>query len=93
MNDRFVIDQSRAMADRVQNATGMDDGGRADLAYRLALSRSATPAEKARAVKYINEFQREAAASTRDSLKASRSDAWASFCQALLGSAEFRYLN
>jgi hypothetical protein len=93
MNDPFVIAQARNMAARVQNATGMDDAGRVDLAYRIALSRSATPTEKARTVRYVNEFQRETENTTKDSLKASRSDAWASFCQALLASAEFRYLN
>ena len=81
------------MAERVQNATGMDDAGRVDFAYRLALSRSATAGEKARTLKYISEFQRQAMAVTKDSVKGTRTDAWASFCQALLAGAEFRYVN
>jgi cytochrome c553 len=93
MNDPFVIEQAGHMAERVQNATGLDDAGRVDYAYRLGLSRPATTAEKARVLKYISEFQRQAMSVTKDSLKGSRTDAWASFCQALLAGAEFRYLN
>jgi hypothetical protein len=92
MNDPFVIEQSRDMAARVQTATGLDEAGRVDLAYRIALARGATAAEKARAIKYVNEFEHEASYSTKDAPKASQSDAWASFCQALLAGAEFRYL-
>jgi hypothetical protein len=93
MNDPFVIQQAKGMAVRVQGAPSLDDGARIDLAYHLALARPASSAEKARALRYIGEFQREATYSTKDSVKNARADAWASFCQALLGSAEFRYLN
>ncbi|HWE04777.1 MAG TPA: PSD1 and planctomycete cytochrome C domain-containing protein [Tepidisphaeraceae bacterium] len=93
MNDPFVIEQASHLAERVRSATGMDDAGRVDFAYRLALSRSATASEKARTLKYIFDFEHQALSVTKDSLKGSRSDAWASFCQALLAGAEFRYVN
>ncbi len=93
MNDPFVIEQARTMATRVNSPTGLDDARRVDLAYHLALARPATAAEKARAIRYISDFQHDAVHSTKDSLKTARTDAWASFCQALLASAEFRYLN
>ncbi len=87
MNDPFVTDSAHRMADRLQTATGMDDPARVDLAYRLALGRSASATEKARALRYVNEFQHDAMMSTKDSVKGSRSDAWASFCQILMGCA------
>jgi hypothetical protein len=93
MNDAFVIEQAHDMAARVQNAAKLDDPGRVDLAYRLALGRGASATEKTRAVKYISEFQHDAGYTAKETLKNSRADAWASFCQALMGSAEFRYLN
>ena len=69
------------------------DAARVDLAYHMALGRPATAAEKSRGAKYVSDFQHEATYVTKDNLKTARTDAWASFCQALLGSAEFRYLN
>ena len=92
MNDHFVIEQAHNLALHVQNATGTDDAGRVDLAYRLTVARPPTAPEKAR-LAYLSDFQHEAVQTTKDSGKAAKSDAWASFCQALLGSAEFRYLN
>jgi len=93
MNDPFVTAQAREMGERVQNATGMDDPARVDYAYRLALGRAATTAEKSRAARFLTDFQHDDMLVNKTSLKTSRADAWASFCQALMGSAEFRYLN
>ena len=43
----------------------------------------------------MNEFARDAAAPAKGAKNATnpKTEAWASFCQVLLASAEFRYLN
>ena len=93
LNDPFVTGQAHRLATRLQNATGVDDAGRVDLAYRITLSRSASASEKARVLRYLSDYQRESVMSSSLPLHSSRSEAWASFCQALLAGAEFRYLN
>ncbi|MDB5300461.1 MAG: Planctomycete cytochrome, partial [Phycisphaerales bacterium] len=90
MNNPFVIEQSHQLAARVLESKTMTDAARVDLAYRLTLSRPATTAQRQRALAYIADYAK--SASPKDAAKA-RTEAWASFCQALLGGAEFRYLN
>jgi hypothetical protein len=79
MNSPWVIEQSRHFAQRLLTDSALDDAGRVDRAYRLALSRPAADAERARALAYVQRLGGE-------------EKAWASFCQALLASAEFRYV-
>jgi hypothetical protein len=86
MNSPFVREQAGHMAKRLLAAPSLDDAGRADLAYRLALARPATARERDRAVGYV-----QGPAGTSQKEDATR--AWAQFCQALLASAEFRYLD
>jgi hypothetical protein len=86
MNDPFVLNHAEQMASRLLDHDWMDQGARIDLAYKLAYGRLATTLEKQRATQYL------ASVSGQDSKKG-QADAWASFCQALLASAEFRYLN
>ena len=64
--------------------TRLDDAGRVELAYRLCYARSATMPEKERALKYLTETAKEAGGKAPD--------AWTSYCQVLLASAEFRYI-
>jgi len=142
MNDPFVRRQSLALAERLVGQAGLDDAGRAALAYRLTLGRSPTPAESERALGYLADYEVAARAAPEASPEAAgsptvavasaskepeatdkekprpavpvnpdevipedgpvveevdragdpRTAAWASFCQALLGSAEFRYV-
>jgi hypothetical protein len=84
MNSPFIAEQSKHLAQRLL-AAQMDDAARVDLAYRLAYSRSATAAERERAVQYVQQSAQELG--DKDPARA-----WASFCQALFASAEFRYL-
>ncbi|MDB5331713.1 MAG: hypothetical protein JWP03_2864 [Phycisphaerales bacterium] len=90
MNNPFVIEQSHHFATRLLDAKLPTDAARVELAYRLALSRTPTAAERQRAIAYVADYARSDAG--KDGAK-SHAEAWASFCQALLGSAEFRYLN
>ena len=67
LNDPFVRRQSLALAERLLRRTDLDEAGRFDLAYRLALNRPATTREVERARSYVTEYsschRREAAAS------------------------------
>ncbi|MDB5289538.1 MAG: Planctomycete cytochrome, partial [Phycisphaerales bacterium] len=90
MNNAFVIEQSHGLAARVLESKTPSDAAKVDLTYRLTLSRNATAAERQRALAYIADYAR--SASPKDPARA-HAEAWASFCQALLGAAEFRYLN
>jgi hypothetical protein len=94
-----VRQQSQALAERLLGRADLDDAGRIALAYRLTLGRVATVREVERVNGYLTEFQAAArtaaAASSKSKTPAAvlgRTAAWASFCQALLASAEFRYL-
>jgi len=94
MNNSFVLDQSHRLAEKLLAAPKLDDAGRVDLAYRLALSRPPTPTETARALQYAASYARDdSSVGNAKSGNNPKTDAWASLCQALFCSAEFRYLN
>jgi hypothetical protein len=86
LNDPFVRQQSRALAERLLRDSS-DDAHRMDAAYRLTLGRSATAKEVARVREYLAEYP-----ATGQEPGNAKTAAWASFCQALVGSAEFRYV-
>jgi hypothetical protein len=83
LNSKFVTTQAGAMAERVLQAD--DERARIDLAFQLAFARSATNEEQTRTIAFLAECNTDG--------KAARLQAWTTFCQALLASAEFRYLN
>jgi cytochrome c553 len=56
LNDPFVRVQSQALAERLLQPAKMSDARRIDLAYRVALGRSATAAETARATEYLAQY-------------------------------------
>jgi hypothetical protein len=87
MNSPFVLEQAKSMAQRLLGDDKMDDAGRVGRAYQMAFARPPTDAERERAVGYIRK--------TLESMSKEKNaplSAWASFCQALLASAEFRYV-
>jgi hypothetical protein len=91
LNNTFVREQSAAMAERIL-ATPLAHPQRITLAYELALGRRPTNSEQQRAEAYLL-----AEARGLIPIKAGRKDdaaelSWSTFCQALLASAEFRYL-
>ena len=88
LNDPFVRLQAQTLAERMLKLADLDDAARVHLAYRLTLSRAATMPEIARAERYLADFALDTGKNSVDSEKA----AWASFCQAILASAEFRYV-
>jgi cytochrome c553 len=89
LNDPFVRRQAGALADRLLQAHS-DDATRVDRAYRLTLCRAPTAQEVERMTRYLVDY----AATVADSGNAGNAGelAWASLCQALLASAEFRYI-
>ncbi len=95
MNSSFVIEQSGHAARRLLSADGLDDAGRIGLAYRLFLSRPATDRERERVMGYLKEVLSQNHESQNDKANGVQDvklAAWASVCQTLFGSAEFRYL-
>jgi hypothetical protein len=82
MNSPFVLDQAKGFADRLLAAKTLDEAGRIDLAFRLALARTATPQERERVLLFLQNVQG----------SQNQAAAWTAFCQNLLASAEFRYL-
>ena len=61
-------------------------------AFRVALSRPPSDEEQTEASRFVRQCQK-AFEKEREGSKDNRTDAWASLCQALIASAEFRYLN
>jgi hypothetical protein len=91
MNNAFVLQESEAAAKRLLALTESDEG-RIDAAFRTVFARPATDAERQR----IGEFLRHQLASLPAAEAANAATptetAWALVVQALLASAEFRYL-
>ena len=88
MNSGFVLKQSEQMAKRVLGHKG-DERARIELAYRLALGRLPTDRERASVASYLTDYRK--AVEAVDSRNANLA-AWASFCQTLFASGEFRYV-
>jgi hypothetical protein len=73
-----------------EEASG-DTATRVNWVYRRALQRDATGEELSRAIELVKETQNELDSGT---LKADReTSAWASLCQGILASNEFRYID
>lgn len=77
MNNAFVIEQAKTLANRVANEEDLDTTKRIALAYRLTLSRHPTASELQRAIAFVGEAQPED---------------WQLFCQMLLCLNEFAYI-
>ncbi|MDD9867558.1 MAG: DUF1553 domain-containing protein, partial [Verrucomicrobiales bacterium] len=82
MNSPFVSNQAVAMARRIMNRTEQPAEG-IRLAYELAFARAATDDEVSKAQNFLSEVSEE-----KDT-----PGQWAVFCQALIASAEFRYIH
>jgi Protein of unknown function (DUF1549)/Protein of unknown function (DUF1553)/Planctomycete cytochrome C len=90
MNNPFVIVQSNQMARRVLGSRDLEPDARIDLAYRFALGRVATEREKSNVNGYLASYRKSVASAEPKSNP--ELAAWASFCQTLFASGEFRYL-
>ena len=83
LNSPFVIEQANRFSQSLLTAAE-DDEMRVKLAFRRALGREPDEKELAQALELVQ--------LTRSSLK-SDDKAWASLCQALLVTNEFRYID
>jgi hypothetical protein len=81
LNGKFVIEQSKALAERLAK---IPEGKRIDKAFQILFSRPATSEEIKRSRSFVEDFIGE---------EQSELEAWTTICQAMLASAEFRYLN
>ena len=91
MNNSFVRAQAAALAQRVL-AAPITYPERIRLAYQLALSRPPAERELARAQQFLLGEARGLIPVKAGSKADAADGAWSAFCQALLASAEFRYL-
>ena len=90
MNNPFVLRQSEEMAKRILKDKDRDQATRIDMAYRLALAGLATKEEHAAVAKYINAYRQKVAGAGHKGNP--QLAAWASLCQTLFESGEFRYV-
>ncbi|HWY86700.1 MAG TPA: PSD1 and planctomycete cytochrome C domain-containing protein [Gemmataceae bacterium] len=88
MNDPFVMVQATTMAQRLLATPDLSQDGRIDLAYRLALGRSPNEHERAAVKSYLPAYRKSVEAAAPMSYPVAA--AWASFCQILFASGEFR---
>jgi len=105
MNDRLVLEWSRALASRVLNDSGLTALQQVDRAYLLALSRSPNPREEKAVLEFLD--QQSAVAGERlarnekvllpdnppANVAPARAAAFVDFCHTLLNSNEFLYVN
>jgi cytochrome c553 len=85
LNSGFVYRQAETTAKKLLDSP--DREARIEQAYVNVLSRNPTPAETDRARTFLKTF------AESDNTSESEVRAWTAFCQALLASAEFRYIN
>ena len=85
MNNPLVKYMADRFAERLLKMDRLDDERRVEQAYLLALGRAPSDAMKQQALAFLEQCEKE------DGM--SEVDAWSSFCQALYGSAEFRYVD
>jgi hypothetical protein len=91
LNHPFVREQSRAFAKRLLEDPALTDGQRIDLAHRLAYGRLATPIEKEETNAFLTAFLQSPAIGEKPEAER-RPAAWQAFCQSLLCSNEFLYV-
>ncbi len=84
MNNPLVKYMAGKFADRLLRMDKLDDPKRLDMAYLLALGHEPDPAVKKEALAFLEQ-------SMGDDGKTPQ-EAWSELCQALYGSAEFRYV-
>jgi hypothetical protein len=80
MNSRLVAEWSRAFAGRVRNDAGQSLDGMLDRAWKLAVQRPPTAAERADARAFLER-------------SSATPEAWVDLCQTLLSTNEFLYIN
>ena len=91
LNHPLVRGQSRTFAERIMAGAALPDERRIELAHRLAYGRSATPIEQDDTQAFLLSFMQSSALAGKPEQE-QRLAAWQAFCQSLLCSNEFLYL-
>jgi len=84
LNSPLVKHFADKFGERLLKMDKLSDPKRVEMAYLLALGRSPSKIESADALAYLSEC------TGKQGMK--RPEAWSSFCQALYGTVEFRYV-
>lgn len=92
MNSPFVVSQAEQTASKLLSDSKQSDRQRVSQLYQACLGREATAAEQIEAVQYIDTLKQQNAKENTD-VKVAAQKAWASYCQILFASTEFRFLN
>jgi hypothetical protein len=87
LNSPFVMEQARVAAQRALADAKIEDAARLDRAYRIALGRGPSPAERETLSDFLN------ATGGDSSDEARRIEAWSHIFQTLFACVDFRYLN
>jgi hypothetical protein len=91
MNNAFVLKQSEMLAKRLLEPKGQSPGERVDRAYRIVLGRPPTAHEKKQITDYLDDYRKSLESGGQKGANAQLAS-WASVCQTLFGSGEFRYV-
>jgi hypothetical protein len=86
LNSPFVMEQARHAAGAALTVEGLDDAGRVERAYRMALGRPPTAGERRLALRFVAETGETATGEQRLA-------AWERFYQALFACIDFRFIN
>jgi len=87
MNSRFILERSRSLAEYLLREPGLDDAQRIQRAYLISLGRKPADREMQDAVQYVRNFP------GKGSELETRLEGWQSFCQVLMASNEFNYVD
>jgi mono/diheme cytochrome c family protein len=93
MNSEFMVETATRFARRIRQEAGSEPNAQVERAWRLAYGRSPTAGQLAAAVDYLAEQSAHyAAAKKKKGAPTPRQQALATFCQALLSSNRFLYV-
>lgn len=98
MNSKFIADQSKHAAQRILDFAPHDFAQQLDYAYQMGLSRKPTKRERQIATRFFATVSKNQPANeSRESAASTRSWeselAWQQYCQILMASIDFRYLD
>ena len=91
INSPFVVRQASRFAARLLAKSVLDDADRIREGYHCALKREPSTAELKRAIDLVKSVENDLRASVSDP-EVRHTKTWSAFCQALLASNEFRYI-
>jgi hypothetical protein len=97
MNSRLILDETRALAesiltDSAPERASEDDAARVQALYQRCYARAADEGELARALAFIEKYQRATAEGGTLDVVARRVRAWQALCRVLLAANEFIYI-